>query len=98
MSKNDPNSAGEQAAPKIEFPCPDYPIKVLGDAGSEFHSHVVSVFQQHAPGYDETKVTVRNSSNGRYQSITVFITATGKPQLQNIFSDLKNSPLIRMVL
>lgn len=98
MSNRDSDPAATQEPPKIVFPCQDYPVKVMGDAGMDFHSHVVSVFQRHAPGYDETKVTIRDSRNGRFQSITVFITATGKLQLQQIFTDLKTSPLIKMVL
>ncbi len=85
-------------APKIEFPCEDYPIKAMGDAGPDFHEHVVTVVERHAPGFDQTRITVRDSRNGRYQSVTVFITATGVPQLQAIFDDLKSSKMTKMVL
>lgn len=88
----------EPEAPKIEFPCPDYPVKVMGDAGHELHSLVLEVFQRHAPGFDETRLTIRDSSKGRFQSITVYITATGEPQLKAIFEDLKTSSSVKMVL
>ena len=52
----------------------------------------------HAPGFDRSKITVRDSSKGRWQSITLVITATGKPQLEAIFADLKTSDLVKMVL
>ncbi len=84
--------------PKIEFPCPDYPVKVMGDAGKDLHTLVIEVFQRHAPGFDETRLTIRDSSKGRFQSITVYITATGEPQLQAIFDDLKASNAVKMVL
>ncbi len=87
----------DQEAPKIEFPC-DYPIKVLGEAGSELHALVIEVMECHAPGFDQTKVTVRDSRKGNFQAITVTITATGERQLGNIFTDLKVSPLVKMVL
>ena len=87
----------EQEAPKIEFPC-DYPIKVMGDAGQGLHSLVVEVMERHAPGFDQASISVRDSSKGTFQSITVTITATGKPQLQAIFDDLKTSKLVKMVL
>lgn len=87
----------DQEAPKIEFPC-DYPIKVLGEAGSELHTLVVEVMERHAPGFDQTKVTVRDSRKGNFQAITVTITATGEHQLGNIFTDLKVSPRVKMVL
>lgn len=87
----------EQEAPKIEFPC-DYPIKVMGEAQVELHEHVLQVMDTHAPGFDRSKITIRDSSKGRWQSITLVITATGKPQLEAIFADLKTSRLVKMVL
>jgi putative lipoic acid-binding regulatory protein len=87
----------EQEAPKIEFPC-DYPIKVMGTAQEELHEHVLQVMDTHAPGFDRSKITVRDSSKGSWQAITLVITATGKPQLEAIFADLKTSNLVKMVL
>jgi putative lipoic acid-binding regulatory protein len=52
----------------------------------------------HAPGFDQSKITVRESSKGKWQSITLIITATGKPQLDAIFTDLKTSSRVKMVL
>ena len=54
----------EEEAPKIEFPC-DYPIKVLGEAHPELHTHIYQVMETHAPGFDRTKITIRDSSKGR---------------------------------
>jgi len=59
---------------------------------------VVEVMETHAPGFDQTKITVRDSRNGTFQAITVTITATGVNQLQALFDDLKVSPLVKMVL
>jgi len=87
----------EQEPPKIEFPC-DYPIKVLGEANSEFIEHVLAVMDRHAPGFDRNRVSVRDSSKGRWQSVSLSITATGKPQLEQIFESLKKSPKVKMVL
>ena len=52
----------------------------------------------HAPGFDRSKIAIRDSSKGKWQSITVVIKATGKPQLEEIFADLKISPRVKMVL
>jgi len=87
----------EQEAPKIEFPC-DYPIKIMGVAGSELHTVVKEVMIKHAPGYDEAQITIRDSTQGTYQAITVTITATGVDQLQAIFTELKISEHVKMVL
>jgi putative lipoic acid-binding regulatory protein len=87
----------EEEKPQIEFPC-DYPIKVMGEAHVELHQHVLQVMDNHAPGFDRSQITVRDSSKGKWQSITVVITATGKPQLVAIFEDLKTSSRVKMVL
>lgn len=84
-------------APRIEFPC-EYPIKIMGVAGAELHTTVCHILRRHAPGFDETCITVRDSTKGNYQSLTVTICATGTDQLQAIFTDLKSSPAIKMVL
>lgn len=84
--------------PKIEFPCADYPIKVMGDAGDELQLHVVEVFNKHVHDFDVETLKVRESAQGNYQSITVSITATGTQQLRAIFEDLKVSSTVKMVL
>jgi putative lipoic acid-binding regulatory protein len=91
-------SMSEPQPPKIEFPCEHYPIKVLGDAGSELHTLVIEVMSRHAPGFDQTRVTVAQSSKGRFQSITVWITATGETQLRAINSELRASKITKMVM
>lgn len=87
-----------QDAPKIEFPCPNYPIKVMGEASDEMRAYVLQVMQQHAPGFDAKAITTRPSSKGNYQSLTVLVTATGIEQLQAIHTDLKASKMIKVVL
>ncbi len=84
--------------PKIEFPCPDYVIRVMGEASEHFRSYVLEIFERHAPDFDRTAVKIRASSGGRYESINVAITATGVEQLQAIFVDLKKHPAVQMVL
>ena len=86
-----------QKAPKIEYPC-EYPIKILGDFGDELQALVMAVVEKHSPGFDRSKIKVRDSKNGNFQAITVVITATGVDQLQNLFDNLKINPLVKIVL
>ena len=86
------------AAPKIDFPCERYPIKVIGDAGEGFSEVVIEVIQRHAPDFDETTVVTRDSRNGRFLSLQVLITATGVEQLQAIHVDLRATGRVHMVL
>lgn len=87
-----------QAPPKIEFPCENYPIKVLGESGPELHSYVIEIMERHAPGFDQTRITINESSKGRFQSLTLWITATGVDQLSAIHNDLRLNRLIKMVM
>lgn len=84
-------------APKIEFPC-EYPIKVMGRAGPDYKEVVLDIIQVHAPDLDYERISIRESRNGKYCSITVTIVATGEAQLLAIFEDLKSSGRIEMVL
>lgn len=83
--------------PKIEFPC-RYPVKVMGVAGDEFRSATISIFEKHAGVITETDISIRASNGGNYEALTITITAQGIEQLQAIFADLKEHPLVRMVL
>ena len=53
---------------------------------------------KYAPGFDRSNISVRDSSKGRWQSMTVTITATGTSQLSDIFEALKSNPRVKMVL
>lgn len=88
----------QQQPPKIEFPSENYPIKVLGESSSELHSYVIEIMERHAPGFDQTRITINESSKGRFQSLTVWITATGVDQLTAINTDLRLNPTIKMVM
>ncbi len=87
-----------QPAPKIEFPCENYPIKVLGETAPDLHAYVIEIMERHAPGFDQTRITINESSKGRFQSLTVWIRATGVDQLTAIHNDLRINRLIKMVM
>jgi putative lipoic acid-binding regulatory protein len=85
-------------APKIDFPCERYPIKVIGDAGEGFAELVIEVVQRHAADFDPAHLKARDSSNGRFVSVQVLITAISIEQLQSIHLDLKATGRVHMVL
>ncbi len=85
-------------APKIEFPCPRYPIKVIGEAGDGFTEMVIDIMGRHAADFDPSSLTARPSSNGRFVSVQVHITATGIEQLEAINTDLRATGRVQMVL
>lgn len=87
----------QQDPPKIEFPC-DYPIKVIGDGAAGLRDKVVEIMRDHAEVVYEERIIERASSKGSFLAVTVTIVATGEPQLQNIFADLKATGIVKMVL
>ena len=88
----------EVTAPKIEFPCERYPIKIIGEAGDGYTELVVAIIQRHAADFDSSTLTIRDSKNGRFLSVQVLITATGEDQLKAIHEDLRASGRVHMVL
>ena len=91
------DSSRQQEPPRIEFPC-DYPIKVMGEHTEDFAEAVLEIVRCHDPGMCSERVCYRASSNGRYLSVQVVITATGTEQLTALFEDLKASGRVAMVL
>jgi len=84
--------------PKIEYPCPNYPVKVLGEAADDYESFVVEIMRIHAPDLDVERMTINHSRNGRFTSATFFITATSEAQLKALHEDLIRHERIKMVM
>ncbi|MEY8247393.1 MAG: DUF493 family protein [Bermanella sp.] len=83
---------------KIQFPCPNYPVKVLGETAADYHEFVVAIMAKHVADLRLDNLKVAQSSNGRFTSITFFITATGVEQLDALHKDLIQHKRIRMVM
>ncbi|AKF47972.1 hypothetical protein ALP73_00440 [Pseudomonas coronafaciens pv. garcae] len=82
---------------KIEFPCNDYPIKVIGDTSVGFTAAVMEVLEKHAT-VDLKTLAERQSSNGKYTTVQLHIVATGEDQLRDINSALRATGFVHMVL
>jgi uncharacterized protein len=84
-------------APRIEFPC-SYPIKIIGHKVPEFRANVLRIVETHAPGFSSAEVSVRDSRQGAFCSVSVTITATGEPQLRALHAALVAEPAVKLVL
>ncbi|AKT28867.1 DUF493 domain-containing protein [Pseudomonas syringae pv. actinidiae] len=82
---------------KIEFPCVDYPIKVIGDTSAGFTAAVMGVLEKHAE-VDVKTLAERQSSNGKYTTVQLHIIATSEDQLRDINSALRATGFVHMVL
>jgi uncharacterized protein len=87
----------ENAASLLAFPC-DFPIKIMGRTQPGFAQAVVGVVQRHAPDFDPGTVEMRSSREGNYLSVTVTINATSRDQLDDLYRELCDHPMVTMVL
>lgn len=94
-----PKGAGESKdAPKIEFPCANYPIKVVGQCIAGYDTIITEVLRRHDPALDVSKVRGKDSAKGTFRSTTLYITATGKEQLEQLHQELMSLECVKMVM
>lgn len=81
----------------IEFPC-DFPLKVMGKTQTGFAQAVARVVVRHDPGFDVAGIEMRPSRRGKYLSLTCTVKATSREQLDALYQDLCDHPMVVMVL
>ena len=85
------------AATLIDYPC-NFPIKILGHTRAGFAQAVLEVVQRHAPDFDGAAMEMRPSRKGKYLSVTCVIRATSREQLDALYRELCDHPMVVMVL
>lgn len=86
---------GEVSA--IEYPC-DFPIKIMGTTQPGFAQAVTAILRHHAPDFDPATLEMRSSRHGKYLSLTATIRATSREQLDALYRELGDHPMVAMVL
>lgn len=81
----------------IEYPS-DFPLKILGHTQPGFTQTVLEVVKRHAPDFDDTTLEMRPSKKGKYLSVTCVIRATSREQLDALYQELCDLPMVVMVL
>jgi putative lipoic acid-binding regulatory protein len=81
----------------LEFPC-EFPIKAFGESSEDFPEKVLTIIQRHADSVTSESIQCRKSQGGKYDAVTITITATSKSQLDAIYQDLTASPDVIMAL
>jgi putative lipoic acid-binding regulatory protein len=81
----------------LAFPC-EFPIKVLGKRQAGFAQAVVDVVKRHAPEFDAATLEMRASREAKYLSLTLTIHATSREQLDGLYRELCDHPMVTMVL
>jgi hypothetical protein len=81
----------------IEYPC-EFPIKVMGTSQAGFAQTIVDIVQRHAPDFDPATLEMRVSRARKYLSVTATIRATSREQLDALYRELSDHPMVVMVL
>lgn len=95
MNTKEPDpSQGESL---LTFPCV-FPMKVMGRREDGFAQRVSEIVQRHAEDFHPGTLEMRASKNGRYLSLTVTINARSREQLDALYQELSEHPMVMMVL
>jgi hypothetical protein len=81
----------------IEYPCA-FPVKIMGLTQAGFAQNVLAIVKRHAPDFDGATMEMRASKQGKYLSITCTINATSRAQLDALYRELCDDPMVAMAL
>lgn len=81
----------------IEYPC-DFPIKILGHTRDGFAQAMLETVQRHAPDFDAAAMAMKSSKHGKYLSVTCTVRAASREQLDALYRELCDHPMVVMVL
>ena len=81
----------------IEYPC-EFPIKIMGHTRAGFAQAMLEVVHRHAPDFDGATLAMKTSKHGKYLSVTCVINATSRAQLDALYQELCDHPMVVMVL
>jgi len=81
----------------IEYPT-DFPIKVMGRREPRLSQTIIEIVRHHAPDFDPATVEMRTSKKNSYLSVTCTVRATSREQLDALYQELCDHPMVVMVL
>lgn len=81
----------------IPFPCP-FTIKIMGVNSPQLRMEIEEMAKKHFPPYDKGSMTVKDSAQGNYISITLTIFAENKQMLDDFYREASSHIDIKMVL
>ena len=91
-----PESKSEFTTSLMEFPC-EFPLKIMGKTQPGFAQAVIEVVRRHAPDFDPATAEMRPSRLNNYLSITTTINATSQKQLDDLYRELCDHPMVQLV-
>ena len=98
ITKNGDQAENAVDAPKIEFPCENYVIKVVSLDVDGIHTEITERLLVHAPEMNTAAENINRSSKGRFISFSFRIVAQSEGQLSALHSDLMSIEAVKMVM
>ena len=83
--------------PLVDYPC-DFPIKILGHTRAGFAQAMLDIVKRHAPDFDGSSMEMKSSKRGKYLSLTCVVRASSREQLDRLYRELCDHPMVVMVL
>ncbi len=87
----------QQDSSLIDYPCA-FPIKIMGHTRAGFAQAILEIVRRHVPDFDGATMEMKSSKHGKYLSITCTVTATSREQLDALYRELCDHPMVVMVL
>lgn len=81
----------------IEFPCPNYPVKVIAEHRTGLQADVEACLSELGVSY-AAQVQSRDSRAARFLALTFMITAQSEAQLRALNTAVRAVPGVRLVL
>ncbi|GJL80847.1 MAG: UPF0250 protein [marine bacterium B5-7] len=81
----------------MTFPC-QFEVKAMGHNDSELEQIVVGIVRRHLPVDAPYSVRSHLSRTARYKSLTISFTATDRAQLDAMYQDLTDEPIVLVAL
>lgn len=98
MKDNKIQNADASQESLLEFPC-EFPLKIMGNNHPEFTKMMCLLVSKHIDhDIKQEAIEQRQSSSGKYLSLTLTITADNKQQLDTIYQELYEHVDVKMTL
>jgi putative lipoic acid-binding regulatory protein len=88
----------ETDAPRITFPCDDYPVKVVARTSDDLRARLDAVFARHFGTFDAARVVARDSARQNFISFTYLVHVNDPSQLAAVHAELMKETGVVMVL
>ena len=81
----------------IDYPC-EFPIKIMGKDEQDFTKSILMIVNRHITGFDDKNVEKRLSKKNKYLSLTCTVYVISQFQLDALYQELCDHPMVIMVL